>query len=104
MSCCYCEKVLDKEVEACSKWRHDDKCCVDCCDCDDCLARLQVAIARESEASFIKWSEDFKSEKCYFCSCENDGWWVVQYEDAVCETCSNIWKYDEDDDGYYKIT
>jgi len=39
--CCNCEEVIGEEVVGCSKWRHDDKCCVNCCECDDCVALLQ---------------------------------------------------------------
>lgn len=59
---------------------------------------------QQTTATFVEWSEDFLSEQCYFCSCENDGWWAVEDEDAVCESCSKIWKYDEDDDGYNKVS
>tara|TARA_S200002703_G_scaffold67100_1_gene58286 strand:- start:10508 stop:10693 length:186 start_codon:yes stop_codon:yes gene_type:complete len=48
----------------------------------------------------IPWTEDFYSDKCYFCNKQNDGWWDAECEDAVCRKCGKKWRYDEDEDCY----
>lgn len=48
----------------------------------------------------VKWNEDFASDKCFFCGCENDGDWCEEDEDAVCCDCSGTWEFDEEEDVY----
>ena len=51
---------------------------------------------------FIEWTTDRFSDRddCYFCKTKNDNDWN-DVEDAVCIECSEIWEYNENDDGYY---
>jgi len=53
---------------------------------------------------FIEWTNDRFNDRddCYFCKTKNDNDWNDDFEDAVCVDCSEIWKYNENDDGYYK--
>ena len=50
--CGDCGVVLTDQNN-CTRWRHEHKCCVKCCDCDDCLSILKeeedavAAAARE---------------------------------------------------------
>ena len=54
--------------------------------------------------NYVKWSEDFcDRETCYFCGKKNDGDWDNRYEDGVCISCGEIWKFNEDDESYSKI-
>tara|TARA_R110000751_G_scaffold38680_1_gene92659 strand:- start:187 stop:1158 length:972 start_codon:yes stop_codon:yes gene_type:complete len=54
------------------------------------------------EPKFIEWTTDRFSDRddCYFCKTKNDNDWN-DVEDAVCIECSEIWEYNENDDGYY---
>ena len=40
---------------------------------------------------------------CMKCSKKNDGDWDNNCEDPICIECGEIWKYNENDDSYYKI-
>ena len=51
----------------------------------------------------IQWTDAFYSSTCYFCDAENDGWWDEECEDAVCEKCSEKWRYNEEKDLYEKV-
>ena len=39
---------------------------------------------------------------CMKCSKKNDGDWDNNCEDPICIECGEIWKYNENDDSYYK--
>ena len=71
-----CRECLDTDIESLCKYCHND--------------------------NFIKWTEeDFcDRDTCYFCKTKDI--WQSKHEDAVCDKCAEVWKYDEDDDGYRK--
>jgi len=71
-----CRECLDTDIESLCKYCRDD--------------------------NFIKWTaEDFcDRDTCYFCKTKDI--WESKHEDAVCIKCAEVWKYDEDDDGYRK--
>lgn len=58
----------------------------------------------EDSETFIKWTEENFCDRdtCYFCDTKNNGDWVNGKEDAVCEDCGDKWKWNLDDEGYYK--
>ena len=57
----------------------------------------------EKEIIKLPRSEEFSDEytegRCYFCNRKNNGEWDIN-EDAVCRSCGEKYKYDEDEDCY----
>ncbi len=123
VNCCECKNCI-KLLEDCFcgnnihkglvKGRHGDE--MRCEDCDIDGVNYQGGLTDEEEEkdwvemleeltgqpTFIKWTaEDFcDRDTCYFCKTKDI--WQSKHEDAVCDKCAEVWKYDEDDDGYRK--
>ena len=89
-----------------------------CPECDKRFTQEQIDNCEEEEKPKIKfnvkkkkikvqWSEAFCDDmtdgRCYFCNKENDNDWDASCEDAVCITCHEKWKYNEDEDCYYSL-
>jgi len=67
----------------------------------------EVAQGRKEGEEWLDEEEEEENSlyvgNCMKCSKKNDGDWDNNCEDPICIECGKIWKYNENDDSYYKI-